>query len=276
MRDAILKRVSTRTYNKQQISGEDVKKINNILVKYESVKGPFDHMFKFKFRFNDLKSQDGKKIGTYGVLRHVPGFISGICDNDFENLVDYGYIFEKIILELTKENFDTCWLGGTFKRKTYEVKLNGNEIVPAITPVGYKAQKRTMIDRFIRKTAESDNRKIFCTLFKDYNTFEPLSDTLENPIMQCLELVRKGPSASNKQPWRVYLNNDEVLFYLKRTQRYPSDSFPYDIQALDIGIAISNFTVGLEHLGYKYSFYKDNKAKTIDFSEYVLTVKIDK
>lgn len=276
MRDAILNRVSTRSYNKQQLSGEEVKRINNILHKSKSVKTPFDHQFKYKFRFNDSKSKEGKKIGTYGVLRHVPGFVSGVCENDFENLVDYGFIFERIVLSLTKENFDTCWLGGTFKRKTYEMKLDENQIVPAITPVGYRAQKRTMVDKFIRKAAESDNRKIFGTLFKDYNTFEPLSDTLENPIMQCLELVRRGPSASNKQPWRAFLDDDEVLFYLKRTQRYPSDNFPYDIQALDIGIAISNFTVGLEYFGFEYSYYKDNKAKEIDFLDYVLTVKIDK
>ena len=33
MRDAILNRVSTRSYNKQQLSGEEVKRINNILFK---------------------------------------------------------------------------------------------------------------------------------------------------------------------------------------------------------------------------------------------------
>lgn len=276
MREAILKRVSTRTFNKQQLSGKDVKKINDILETSKSVKGPFDHTYKYKFRFNDSKSKEGKKIGTYGVLRNVPGFISGTCNNDFESLVDYGFILERVVLKLTKEKFDTCWLGGTFKRKMYEMKLDENEIIPAITPVGYRAQKRTIVDRLIRKVAESDNRKKYGSLFKDYNTLEPLKDTLDDPIIQCLELVRRGPSASNKQPWRVYLNNDEVLFYLKRTQRYPSDNFPYDIQALDIGIAISNFTVGLEDFGFKYSFNIDNKAKVIDFSDYVLTVKIDK
>ncbi len=117
MRDAILSRVSTRTFNKSQLSGEDVKKINNILVDYESVKGPFDHKQKFNFRFNDSKSLEGRKVGTYGVLRHVPGFIGGSCENEFENLVDYGYIFERIILSLTKEGFDTCWIGGTFHKK---------------------------------------------------------------------------------------------------------------------------------------------------------------
>ncbi len=276
MRDAILNRVSTRTFNKKQLSGEDVKKINNILVEYENVKGPFDHKYKFNLRFNDSKSQEGKKVGTYGVLRHVPGFIGGVCENEFRNLVDYGFIFERIVLSLTENSLDTCWIGGTFKRKSFEKELDRSEIVPAISPVGYRAQKRTIIERIIRNGAESDNRKIFGEMFKDYNTLEPLSDTFENPIMQSLDLVRKGPSASNKQPWRAYLNNNEILFYLKRTQRYPSDKFPYDIQALDIGIAISNFTVGLEYFDYEHTYYINNKAKDIDFEEYVISVKINK
>lgn len=275
MKNAMLNRISTRTYNKQQLTGKEVKKINNILVEHETKNGPFDHKFKFKFRFNDSKAKEGKKIGTYGVLRFVPGFVSGVCKNEFESIVDFGFVFQRLILALTEEKFDTCWLGGTFKRKKFETKLNENEIVPAITPVGYRAKRRTFIDKFIRKAAESDNRLIFGSLFKDYNTLEPLSDTLENPVIQCLEFVRKGPSASNKQPWRAYLNNDEVLFYLKRTQRYPSDYFPYDIQALDIGIALSNFTAGLESFGYEYTFYKDDKAKEFDLVEYVLTVKIN-
>ena len=276
MRDAILNRVSTRTFNKQELSGKDIQKIEAILEEYKSVKGPFDHVFKFNFRLNDSKSPESRKVGTYGVLRHVPGFIGGICENEFKSLVDYGYIFERVILKLTKEEYDTCWIGGTFKRKDFEKKLKENEIIPAISPVGFRALKRTMIERFVRNSAESDNRKIFDEMFKDYNTLEPLNDTFENPIMQCLDLVRKGPSASNKQPWRAYLDNDIVHFYLKRTQRYPSDSFPYDIQALDIGIAISNFTVGLEYFDFEYTYFHNDKANKIDFNDYVISIKIKK
>ncbi len=202
--------------------------------------------------------------------------MGGICNNDFESIVDYGFVFKRIIITLTKENYDTCWIGGTFKRKDFEKKLRENEIVPAISSVGFRALKRTMIERFVRNSAESGNRKIFNEMFKGYNTLEPFNDTLENPIIQCLELVRKVPSASNKQPWRVYIDNDIIHFYLIRTQRYPSDSFPYDIQALDIGIAISNFTVGLEYFGLYYSYYVNKQAKKIDFNDYVISIKIKK
>lgn len=276
MKEAILNRVSTRTFNKKEISSKDYNKIKEILGNYENVIGPFDHTFKFNFKFNDSKSKEGSKVGTYGVLRHVPGFIGGICQNNFESLVDYGYIFQRVILSLTKEKYDTCWVGGTFKRTSFQKKLGKNEIVPAISPVGSRAQKSTMIDKYIRKSVKSDNRFVFGEMFKDYYTLEPLSDTFENPIMQCFSLVRKGPSASNKQPWRAYLDNDMIHFYLKRTQRYPSDSFPYDIQALDIGIAISNFTVGLDYFDIDYSYYSVNDAKKIDFNDYVLSIRINK
>ena len=276
MRDAILNRVSTRTFNKKQLSGKDIEKIKGIIEAHKLVKGPFDHSFEFSFGLNDSKSEDSKKIGTYGVLRHVPAFIGGTCNNDFKSIVDFGYVFHNIILSLTEENYDTCWIGGTFKRKHYQKKLAENEIIPAISPVGFRAAKRTIIERIVRNSAESDNRLIFDELFNDYKTLEPLNDTMENPIMQCLSLVRKGPSASNKQPWRAYLENNIIHFYLRRTQRYPSDSFPYDIQALDIGIAMANFVIGLKYFDIKYDYFNNDEAKEIDFNDYVISIKIKK
>lgn len=112
-------------------------------------------------------------------------------------------------------------------------------------------------------------------MYKDYKTLEPLRDTFQNPIMQSLDLVRKGLSASNKQPQRAYLDNNEILIYLKRTQRYPGGKIPYDIQSFDIGIAMSNFTVGLEYFNFDYTYYINNKAKDIDFAKYVISVKIN-
>lgn len=276
MRDAILNRVSTRTFKKELLSGKDIATIKEIIEQHKTVKGPFDHMFDFTFALNDSKSSDSKKIGTYGVLRNVPSFIGGICENEFKSIVDFGYVFELIILSLTNKGYDTCWIGGSFKRKDYQKKLDENQIIPAISPVGFRAAKRTIIERIIRNAAESDNRLLFEELFKDYNTLEPLNDTLENPIVQCMSLVRKGPSSSNKQPWRIYLDNDDIHFYLKRTQRYPSDNFPYDIQALDIGIALSNFEVGLKYFDLNYEYYHNNEAKEIDFNDYVISIKINK
>ena len=56
-------------------------------------------------------------------------------------------------------------------------------------------------------------------------------------------MVRLGPSASNKQPWRILVEDHGVHFYEKKTPRY-SDTFPYDIQRLDLGIAACPFHLG--------------------------------
>ena len=127
MRTAILDRVSTRTFNKQQLSKEDLIKIDSVIDKYKITKGPFDHTFDYSFKLNTNKSEDGSKVGTYGILRNVPGYIGGPCSNDFKSLVDYGYIFERMILDLTKANFDTCWVGGTFKREDFKVMFNATK-----------------------------------------------------------------------------------------------------------------------------------------------------
>ncbi len=65
MRDAILNRVSTRIFNKQELSGKDIIKIEKILEEYKTVNGLFDHAFKFNFKFNNSKSPGSKKVETY-------------------------------------------------------------------------------------------------------------------------------------------------------------------------------------------------------------------
>ena len=53
-------------------------------------------------------------------------------------------------------------------------------------------------------------------------------------------MVRLGPSASNKQPWRVVRTNTACHFYEYKEPGY-SDRLPYDIQRIDMGIAACHF-----------------------------------
>ncbi|MGB4438289.1 MAG: nitroreductase family protein [Sedimentibacter sp.] len=51
-----------------------------------------------------------------------------------------------------------------------------------------------------------------------------------------IEMVRLGPSASNKQPWRIIKDKNSYHFYLCRTKGYGSVNF--DVQKNDLGIAM--------------------------------------
>lgn len=276
MRDAILKRESTRTYKKEVLAKADIDMIISLVKKYKLLKGPFDHSFDLTFSLNNSEDTESKKIGTYGLIKNVPSFIGGVCENDFQSIIDFGFVFEHLILDLTKHEFDTCWLGGTFKRHNYRKELEVNEIIPAISPVGHRALKRTFVERAMRNSAKAQSRLPLSHLFKYYTDFSNIVLDLDDPIIHALSLVRKAPSASNKQPWRAYVDDQSVHFYIERTNKYPRVSLNYDIQALDIGIALCHFEVGILHFNQKVTYFKELEPKEIPNNEYVISVQISK
>src|SRR5512137_726052 len=67
-------------------------------------------------------------------------------------------------------------------------------------------------------------------------------------------LGRLGPSASNKQPWRIVREGDRWHFYLQRTPRYAAVGIGKliriaDIQRIDLGIAMCHFELTAAELG---------------------------
>jgi nitroreductase len=272
MRDAILKRISTRTFQKEQLSKSQINEIKAVLDKYNTVVGPFDHSYKFTFSLNENTENQKQKIGTYGLLKNVPAYIGGVSLDNRDAIIDFGYVFEMIILELTELGYDTCWLGGTFRRKDYRRKLEPNEIIPAISPVGHQAQKRTIIDRIIHGKKISRNRKPFGELFQYFDVMEELEEKADSRLTDVMHLVQMGPSASNKQPWRIYVTEDHetVHVYLKRDVAY-GQALGYDMQALDIGIALAHLEIGLQHHGFKYEKKVYDKDVFFDGLEYIIT-----
>jgi len=272
LHDAVYKRISTRTYEQKQLTYDDIVIIKSILVNYSKKNGPFAHSFDFALTINDSQDTNGTKIGTYGLLKNVPAFIGGVCENSLESIIDFGYVFEHILLELTAQEFGTCWLGGTFKRKDYRKALKDNQIIPAISPVGYRASKRSIMDRMLRSTAQSDNRLLYSDLFLDGN-LNPLHPEFDKNIMDCLNMVRKGPSASNKQPWRMIVDVDQKAYhlYIARTPHY-AKPLKYDIQALDIGIALAHFEQGLHHYNITFTREKLEQYPQKEGWEYILSL----
>ena len=274
MRDAILNRVSTRTYQKGFLTKTETAQIQLIVDEYKEFKGPFGNSFDFTFTTNEKKLLGGKKISTFGLIKNVPAFVGGISEGTLESLVDFGYVFEYMILEFTKIGLDTCWLGGTFKRKDYHKGLRNNEIIPAITPVGHKANNRSIIDKIFRTVAQSQNRLDFSVLVKEYITEEALALDVDDPISSSLDLVRRGPSASNKQPWRIFVDKEYIHFFLKRTPKYKGTALGYDIQALDIGIALSHFEIGMIHFNKKYEYFNESEIIKKENHQYIISLRI--
>jgi nitroreductase len=61
--------------------------------------------------------------------------------------------------------------------------------------------------------------------------------------------VRLGPSASNKQPWRIVLKEGGFHFFLDRDKAYSAMMPVADLQRIDLGIAMCHFQLAAAELG---------------------------
>lgn len=66
-----------------------------------------------------------------------------------------------------------------------------------------------------------------------------------------LEMVRLGPSASNKQPLRIIKDENTFHFFVCRNKGYGIAG--YDLQKNDIGIAKCHFDLTIKELEIKGS-----------------------
>ncbi len=222
-------------------------------------------------RSND--SQELRGLGTYGFIRGASAFIIGAIDRNTDNLEDYGYLMEQIVLYATQLNLATCWLGGSFQKDNFSARINTqpHEIVPAVVSVGIGAAKRNMTDRLIRNVAGSKKRRPWDQLFFEAGTISPLRPESNGKLSPVFEMVRLSPSASNKQPWRLILEGNDVHFFLQRNKGYRKSMFS-DLQRIDMGIAISHFDTVCRELNINGTWNQDqNVVPPKEDWEYTIT-----
>ena len=242
-------RTSVRTYSKESIARENLNALNEFIAAHQT--GPFQS----RTRFRVIAAQPGdadalKGLGTYGVIRHPAGFIVGAMNtSDSMNLEDFGYVMEQIILFATDLGLGTCWLGGSFRQSNFAQAMNirEDESVPAVVSIGNIAEKPSLRDTVVRFMAGAKKRKPWEELFFEENFHNVLTQKAAGTYSTPLEMVRLGPSASNKQPWRIVKEREKPVFhvYLERTPGYNRSDKSFlkvaDLQRADIGIAMCHF-----------------------------------
>lgn len=252
----IRRRKSIRTYLDTSIEENKKEALNKFVS--ENVAGPFGTKSRFIFITATKQDKDAlKSLITYGMIKKPTGFIIGAVENKSHNLEDFGYLMEKNILLATDLGWGTCWLGGTFSTSRFaqKIDLQNNEVLPAVTPVGYAMPRMTTIDSIIRNSLGADKRKPWSSLFfnKDY---KPLSVEQAGRYATPLEMVRLAPSATNFQPWRIIKASepDVFHFYLRRAPGLKQlFSIKSDLQRIDMGIAMCHFELTADEKGLKES-----------------------
>jgi hypothetical protein len=122
--------------------------------------------------------------------------------------------------------------------------------VPAVTSVGRIATKTG----FRHRLPHGKHRLAWDQLFFDREFGSPLTKDTAGAYETPLEMVRIGPSASNKQPWRIVRKDDVWHLYIERTPGYREWWIARlmnvdDMQRLDAGVAMCHFELAANELG---------------------------
>ena len=162
----------------------------------------------------------------------------------------FGFAFERVALYAQSLGIGTTWIAGTMDRSAFEraMELGEGEVMPCVSPLGYPAARMSLRETLMRKGVKADSRLPFEALFFDGRFDRPLAIEKAGVLQAPLEMVRWAPSAVNKQPWRVVIDGDVAHFYEKRSKGYVSGN-GWDVQKIDMGIALCHFACGLEELG---------------------------
>lgn len=272
--EVVKDRFSCRTYLDRPIEEEKRRLLEDFLASSQT--GPFGARTRFELVAATERDRNALRgLGTYGFIKGATGFIVGAVDHSEKNLEDYGYLMEKIILFATAIDLGTCWLGGTFQKSNFAQKISASdgELMPAVSAVGYVAKKRSRREAFIRRSARADTRRPWERMFfvKDFGT--PISNRAAGAYAVPLEMVRLGPSASNRQPWRVIKDGNDWHFYLQRTRGYGDGKLwrMADLQRVDMGIAMSHFELAATEAGLKGAWEVDEPdvERPDELTEYI-------
>ncbi|MCR5262823.1 MAG: nitroreductase [Clostridiales bacterium] len=265
--ETIKKRRSVRTFDGTALRPEDGRKIMEFADKADN---PYGIPIVWKLL-------DAKKNGLSSpVIIGTDTYIAGKMRRAPHAEEAFGYEFEKIVLFAEGLGVGTTWIAGTMNRDAFEkaVDVSEGEVMPCVSPLGYPANKMSLRESMMRRGIKADSRMGFGELFFDGSFDNPLTTETAGNLAGVFEAVRLAPSAVNKQPWRIVLCSDKAHFYEKRNRGY--DDGAWDIQKIDMGIALCHFEIAATESGHSVSLVTtDPGIGTETGTEYIATFVID-
>lgn len=266
--EAIRNRVSVRTFDKKIVSESTIGEIDKYI---NQLKNPFQVPIEFRVL-------DAKKYGLSSpVIIGAEMYVAAKYKKAPNAELAFGYAFEKFILFATSLGLGTVWLAATIDRKAFEkaVALTEGEVMPAVSPIGYPAKKRSIRENLMRMGMKSDDRLPFETLFFNGDFQHHLKESEAGQLLLPLQMLRLSPSATNKQPWRIVADGNKIHFYEEKTKGYANETSG-DIQKVDIGIAICHFEIAANEKGLKGSIIQsDPGIIKPNNTEYIATYELE-
>ncbi len=273
---SVRKRRSVRTYDKRKV---DLCMREKIMEYAEGLQNPLGP--KVTFRLLDKASDPkGDKLGTYGIIKGAELYVGAKIKREEYAPEALGYDFEQLVLYLTDMGLGTCWLGGTFNKGAFAeaMDVQDDEIFTIVSPIGYTADKMSLVEVMMRRGSKGDHRLPWEELFYDGKFGKPIAagdadaafkaESVIGGYADVLEMVRLAPSAVNRQPWRIVAERARDLtsnadcgdaagikeFHFYQSGIKADDSESVQMHRIDMGIAICHFHLAAMEKGLKGHF----------------------
>jgi nitroreductase len=152
-------------------------------------------------------------LGFYGNIKNAPAFLAFLGNTSDRNMQEkLGYTGEGIILEATSLGLGTCWVALTYKTKSAlsVLKLDKDEKLIAVSPVGYTLEEWTFQEKILSGFGANHRRKPLSTMVTGLK--QPQRPDWEQAAV---EAARLSPSAVNRQPWSFNLQQDSNTITVK-------------------------------------------------------------
>ncbi len=261
---SIINRLSTRRYDKNPLSLEEINKLESIQEAL-NVLVP-ENQFDFQVHnFNGNFSPMGI-MGGYGLILNPPHFILPTIIGAKHQLTDLGFRLEQVVLWLHENRIASCYVGALGREK----KLLQQFHLPEETRIGslivfgnppHSGSGETT-NHFIRKTAGGKNRKSVDSIF--------FTDDFNQPgippkwLLPIIEAGRCSPSAVNAQPWRFLFDGKSLYVYITRNNLKYGLGLHEEYCFFDGGIALANILHAVHCLGFVASWSMMDSAEDFD------------
>ena len=265
--ESIRKRRSVRTFSGEALLKADAQKIMDFA---ETAENPYHLPIEWTLLHTKEKGLSSP------VIVGEDAYIAGKMQRAPHAEEAFGYSFERIVLFAESLGVGTTWIAGTMDRSAFETAagVGPGEVMPCVSPLGYPAKKMSLREGVMRKGVRADSRIAFGELFFENDALSPLTPEKAGDLRDVFEAVRLAPSAVNKQPWRIVLCGDRAHFYeCPNKGRVSADG--WDIQKIDMGIALCHFALAAEERGVKTGFeIEDPKISVPENWQYIASYKI--
>ena len=165
---------------------------------------------------------------SYGMFQNVEHFIALIGKKEDPLLKrKLGYCGERLVLEATRMELGTCWVGGTFDRGKCPCQLAENEQLCLVVAIGQVSPMESRRETFIHNTTARKSKPLEALYKADT---EPPAWFLDG-----VRAVQKAPSAMNRQPVQFRLKDGKITVGVQAMAPFAE---------VDLGIALLHFELG--------------------------------